>query len=368
MKTYAVSITRDLVSINSDPHESGEKEVAKYINGYLENLGISSKIIEFEKNRCNVTASFGHGEGLMLNGHMDTVPLGDATKWKYGFEGTVVNGKVYGRGASDMKGGIATILAALPSIKTNGLKRRLLLTFVADEEGMLKGSTWLLKNERTLFKDVKYGIVAEPTDLKIQIAQKGVMEMRIVVNGKSAHSSRPWLGVNAIDGMAKVIAALDGLSRNMKVNDPLLGKGTINVGEIRGGTASNVVPDFCEILVNRRLVNGESPGSALSEIDKKVKNLKLSYGIETLHSQLPYSMRQDSYIIKMLKSMVQGELTIANGYTEAELYNRMAGIDCAVFGPGTKKNIHAPNEYISVSNLTRGTKYFSEIMGRWLSH
>ncbi|MDE1851229.1 MAG: M20 family metallopeptidase [Candidatus Micrarchaeota archaeon] len=364
MKTDPVSLTKELIDIDSDPYTNGEKEVSKYISEYLGSLGISHKVFEFERNRCDVVASIGSGEGLMLNGHMDTVPIGDASKWRYGTDAKVVNGKLYGRGASDMKGGIGTILSALAGVKANSGKR-ILLTFVADEERTLKGSTWLLKNRKEAFKGVRYGIVAEPTALKVQVAQKGVMELAIRVNGKSAHSSRPWLGINAIDGMARAIVELQKLSKEMKINDPLLGKGTINVGTIKGGTASNVVPESCEIEVNRRLVNGETPDTAVSEIRKRLDRLGIDYAIKVLHAQMPYKVDQDSKVVKMLRSLVKGDVTIANGYTEAELYARMANMECVVFGPGTKTNIHAPNEYISIGNLEKGTRYFSQIMGKW---
>lgn len=366
MKTDPVSLTRELIDINSDPYASGEKEISRYISEYLGELGISHKVFEFERNRCNVVASIGEGEGLMFNGHTDVVPIGDPGKWRYGTGAKVANGKVYGRGASDMKGGVAAILAALPGIKPNGSGKRILLTFVADEEVFSRGSTWLLKNRRETFRDVKYGIIAEPTGMKVQVAQKGVMELRITVSGKSAHSSRPWMGVNAIDGMARVITALDDLAKGMKVNDPLLGRGTINVGTITGGTASNVVPDSCEILVNRRLVNGETPESALSDMKTKLDRLGIDYDMHVMHAKMPYEIDQDSRIVRMLRSLVKGDVTIANGYTEAEMYSRMTGMECVVFGPGTKTNIHAPNEYISVRNLEKGTKYFSRIMGAWL--
>ena len=148
-----IELTQQLVGINSENPPGNEKKIAKYIRDFLNDLKIKSELIEFEKNRCDVIASIGKGKGLMLNGHMDTVPAGDLKKWKYDpFEGKVVNGKLYGRGSSDMKGGLAAVLIAVKNLSRENFKRKLLLTFVADEEVAMKGSDYLIKNRRNIFK------------------------------------------------------------------------------------------------------------------------------------------------------------------------------------------------------------------------
>ncbi|MEM5872549.1 MAG: M20/M25/M40 family metallo-hydrolase, partial [Candidatus Aenigmatarchaeota archaeon] len=160
-----LELTQELIRINSENPPGNEKEIAKYIKDFLDELKISTEIIEFEKNRFDVIASIGKGKGLMLNGHLDTVPAGE--NWKYDpFEGKIVNGKIYGRGASDMKGGLASILTAVKNLSKENFKKKLLLTFVADEEVALKGSEYLIKNKKEIFKDVKYGIIGECTNLQ----------------------------------------------------------------------------------------------------------------------------------------------------------------------------------------------------------
>ncbi len=359
-------MTKDLVDIRSESAGDGEGEVSKYISTYLKEIGIKSKTISFGKHRSNVVVEIGEGEGLMLNGHTDTVPIGDPSKWKYGTSAHIANGRVYGRGASDMKGGIAAILAALETASLREPKRRLLLAFVGDEERNLEGSRCLLSRYKSLFNGVRWGVIAEPTDLHICIAQKGIVEFSITVTGKAAHSSQPWLGRNAITDTAKAIDALSMLQSQFKTHDRVLGSGTINIGRISGGIAANVVPEKCKFEADRRLVPGEDAHTAINQIKVALKRLPIYYKMRVTVSQMPYSLPRNSFIARYLKSLTGREFAGVYGYTEARLYKDIADIDCAVFGPGTLKGIHGPNEFVRVSDLEKGTMYYSRIINQWL--
>lgn len=358
-----VKLTSELVNIDSDSSGTGEKEIAKYISGYLEERGIKSEITQFEKGRCNVVAVIGKGERLLLNGHIDTVPIGDPKKWRYGTKAKIIGDKMYGRGTSDMKGGVASILTSLPDPEK--VKKGLVLTFVADEERLFLGSTWLLTKRKDLFKGVRYGIIAEPTDLKIQIAQKGIMDIHITVKGKSAHASRPWLGRSAIVDMSRFLLGLEKLSKNFKVKDRMLGTGTLNAGTIKGGVAPNVVPDCCEIDLDRRLVPGEDERMVVSQIKSIMKELKIDYDMDVKKSRPPFALDQQSFLPKFMGKFVPVEYTSAPGYTEAELYKSLGNIDCVVYGPGDKEVIHKENECVSVQSLYTSQKYFTKIISAW---
>lgn len=367
MRKDAARIALDLVNIDSDSHGSGEGEAAKYIDEYLEGLGIASKVTEFEKGRFNVTARIGDGEGLMFNGHMDTVPVGDRKQWRYPPEGKIINGKLYGRGSSDMKGGIASILAALEDANAAaGRKRSILLTFVADEEVNFKGSTWLLENRKSLFSGVKYGIIAEPTDMKVQVAQKGIFAFHITVKGVGAHASTPWNGRNAILDCIKAIGALEKISRRRR-KDRMLGSGTMNIGKIEGGTATNVVPDSCRVGVDMRLVPGESSAKMLKQIKGALAPLSIDYSIEVRLNKEPYKLGSNSYILGLVQKTSKAEISVGAGYTEAELYYQKARIESVVFGPGEKRIIHKPNEHVSVSNIYKAARIFAAVMNKWRS-
>ena len=158
---------------------------------------------------------------------------------------------------------------------------------------------------------------------------------------------------------------MDELSKNLKTTDKLLGKGTINIGTIHGGTATNVVPDYCEVEIDRRIVPGENIAIVLSQIKKILDGLKLDYELEVKKSRAPFKLSENSYIVKFLRGIVSGDYGGAPGYTEAELYKTMANIDCVVFGPGEKEVIHKPNEYVYVADLIKSKDYFSRIVRMW---
>jgi succinyl-diaminopimelate desuccinylase len=316
-----IELTQELVRINSENPPGNEKQVAKFIKDFLEDLKISAELIEFEKNRVNLVASIGNGDGLMLNGHMDTVPVGDIRNWKYDpFEGKVLNGKIYGRGTSDMKGGIAAILTAVKNLAKEKFKRKLLLTFVADEEVSLKGSKYLIENRKEMFKDIKYGLVAECNDMSLTIAQKGITDIRVKFKGKAAHGSKPELGDNAIYKAADFIQELRKLIIKLKNKENLiLGSGTINVGTIRGGTKINVVPDYCEIEIDRRLIPGETPTIAVNQIKNLLKKLKLKAEVILEVNRLPMQIDKNLELIKILNRIGKFKTIGESGYTEIEL-------------------------------------------------
>ena len=178
-----VNLTKKLVNTRSEILRQGEgrkdveKAMAEIVTNYLNDLGIKAEMLKVEEGRFNVIAEIGQRDKLMMNGHMDTVPMADISQWKYGYECREANGKLYGLGTSDMKGGIAAMLVAASSINLKNAKRGLLLAFVADEEGDFKGSNWLFANKPDLFKDVRYGIIGEATDMRIQTGQKGLVDI-----------------------------------------------------------------------------------------------------------------------------------------------------------------------------------------------
>jgi len=357
-----IELTQELVRINSENPPGNEREIAKYIKDFLEDLNISTELIEFEKNRFDVVASIGSGKGIMFNGHMDTVPIGG--NWSLDpFGGRISNGKVYGRGASDMKGGIASILAAVGNISKQNFKRKLLLTFVADEEVALRGSEYLIKNRKEIFKDIKYGLVAESNGLNLTIAQKGIVDLKVKFKGKAAHASRPESGDNAIYKAADFIQELRKLIKKLnKRKVPLLGKGTISVGTINGGTKVNIVPEFCNLEIDRRIVPGETIDSAIKQIRFILKKLDLNADIEIRASRMPMRIDSNLELINIIKSITKVKSIGESGYTESEMYYKDAKIPCITFGPGIPSQAHVANEYIPIKNLQKATKIYEQII------
>jgi len=363
-----VKLLQQLVKINSENPPGNEREIAFFIRDFLDDLGVETKLMKFGKNRYNLIASIGKGNGLMLNGHMDTVPVGNVENWKFNPFGEIKNGKLYGRGAVDMKSGLACVLTALQNLikRKVEFKRKLLLAFVGDEEVALAGSKFFVENYKEFLKDVKYGIIAEPTNFSITIAQKGIADIKVKIRGKAAHGSGPELGDNAIYKACDFIQELRKLNENLKRRkDALLGSGTINVGKITGGTKVNIVPDYCEIEIDRRIIPGETPQIAKKQIEKILKKLKIKGVVELLVSRLPMKIPENSLVVKTLKEITGAKTRGEAGYTEAELYYRKCGIECVVFGPGNPNLSHVANEYIKIKDLKKGCIIFEKIIKKF---
>ena len=362
-----LKLAQELIDIPSTSDKEGEKGVADYISDYLRSCGIESRTFEYRKGSANLVAEIGGKDRLMLNGHMDTVPVGDKKLWEHGLKAELLNGELYGRGASDMKGGIASILAAVSDIDfSKAANHGILLTFVADEEGKFTGSNWLLDNKKDIFNRVKYGIIAEPTDMRIQVAQKGIACMKISFHGKAAHSSAPQLGDSAILKAARFITALEELAKGFTVEDKILGRGTVNTGKIKGGTATNVVPDSCIINVDRRIVIGETPELAADQVKGLLRKMGINAEVK-LYGASAFKLDKDSKIIEIMKRASGSKTYGAPWYTEAEIYKRKANIDCAVFGPGYSEAAHQANERVSVNNLEQCTEVFKRVITEWCS-
>ena len=358
-----VGITKELVGINSENHLKNEVEIAKIVNGYLEDFGIDSKIIKYNKCRANVVASVGVGEGLMLNGHLDTVPLGDENRWNFE-QGEIKEGRIYGRGASDMKGGIASIVSAVSKIDQRRLRRKILLVFVSDEESMSTGSNFLLGKNKKVFGNIKYGIIAEPTDMNIQIAQKGAVAIRAEIFGSPAHGSMPWEGDNAIVHSAELIIGLENLSKKMK-RDRVFGSGSLNIGTVNGGVAGNVVPDKCVVEIDRRTIPGESGRTALEEVNGIIRRKRINAKTSLIFEAGAYSLDKKTYIARLVRETSGADFSVSSGYTEAELYKRLAGVDSVVFGPGKKSLAHRYDEYVSISSIQKCAAVFERVIKKF---
>lgn len=363
-----IELTQELVRVNSENPPGNEKEVAGFVKDWLEDKGFSPELINSGGNRYNVVASLGKGpDGLMLNGHLDTVPIGgNWTEEPLG--GKVKDGKLYGRGSEDMKGGVAAILKAAEGLAKESLKKRLLLAFVADEEaGSRFGSEWLIKNRPEVFEGIKCGVIAEPTNMDIRLAQKGIFHFRARFFGKAAHGSVPHQGDNAILKASDFIQACRELAKGLgNVKDGLLGSGTINIGKIAGGVKVNVVPDKCEVDVDRRIVPPETFRTARKQFEDILERLGCRAEIEVLAERDPLKVSEDSRVVKGLLALwPQARLRGFPGYTEAELFSKDMGIECVAFGPGTGNTCHCADEYIETGQLEKCVGVFERLVRQW---
>ncbi len=361
-----VQLTQDLVRINSENPPGNEKAIAKYAYDFLDDLKLPVELVKFGEKRFDVISSNGKGNGLMLNSHMDTVPVGKLENWKYDpFSANVVDRKIYGRGSCDSKGNLATILLAVKAFAKNQFKRKLLVTLVGDEEVGSKGSDYLMGKRRELFKDVKYGVVSD-SNLEINIAQKGVLHLKVIFKGKAAHGSLPEKGINAITKATKFVEEINRLSNKLiSQEDSVLGRGTINIGTISGGTKVNIVPDYCVVGIDRRLTYGETSSYAINQFKGILKRLKISAKIELEREpRQAVKVSKNSELVKILRNISNLKIGKMAGYTEMELYYRKLGIDCVALGAGNY-SAHSTNEYVKISDLKKLRYTFENLIKKW---
>jgi acetylornithine deacetylase/succinyl-diaminopimelate desuccinylase family protein len=368
-----INLAKKLVSINTENPPGNEKEIVKFLVDYLRKNGFYAYTQKFG-NKENVIAYSSKPENaiLMLSAHMDTVPIGNKKNWKFNPFGEIKNKRLYGRGSCDVKGPMAAMISAgIEAIKED-LKRGFVLTFTCDEETLSEGAMLLAKNKKKFLKNVKSAIIAEPTNLRMVSCHKGVIELLIKFYGKSAHGSKPENGINAIYSAVDFISELRKFYEKINKSHYILGKPTFNVGVIKGGFKVNVVPDYCEIEIDRRIIPGESLNTVKNEFEeiirrlkKKNKEFRAEIEVVTSHPALFTSEKSDivKNVAKVLKKFNMNSNPIGvSYYTEAEIFSRIANIDSVVIGPGDAKNAHVVNEFIKISDLIKAKEIYKDII------
>ncbi len=380
-KKDLLDLTTRLIQIPTENPPGNEKKACLFLKPILSKMGFNVKILLSPKGRWNIVAEKRWGKGgrrLIFNGHLDVVPAGDPAQWEFPpYQGRLKNGRIYGRGASDMKGGIASFLHALSAIDRSKIlpdRGAVILHLVSDEESHGHQGMGFLARNRAIPGDAV--IVGEPTDLVPLVAEKGALWLRISTTGKSAHGSRPHLGINAIEKMQKVIDQLKSVPLNKE--HPLLGKPTFNIGIIRGGTKINIVPERCEIEVDRRILPGEEKERILKEIKDSLDSLKpedpaFEYRIEEIDFAEPAEIDPEEEIVRMSQEVigeVRGErpkIKGGAGFTDARFYINRYHMPALLLGPGENSLAHTANESVSTDALIQAAQIYGAMILRFLS-
>jgi acetylornithine deacetylase/succinyl-diaminopimelate desuccinylase-like protein len=299
---------------------------------------------------------------IMLAPHLDTV--GSADMPKAHFQPRRSGGRMHGRGACDTKGSVAAMFSALLNVAKQGpspKETEVVFVGLVDEENAQEGSRALAKSK--LKADL--AIVGEPTELKVVTAHKGDMWLKLVTRGKAAHGARPELGINAAHKMARVIDLLETeYAQELKSRRHwLLGHATINVGMVHGGTQPNVVPDQCEIQVDRRTIPGEKDAKVQQEIVSFLRGRGAT--VELMNSKHPcVPLETDaslSLISQFMKITRQSDPIGVDFFCDAAIISA-GGTPAVIFGPGNIAQAHTSDEWISLRSLSQGT----EILTRFL--
>jgi len=350
-------------SLPSDPAPTGEGELAQRLAGYLQQRGFEVALQEALPGRPNVVASRKSpgGRCVGLTAHLDTVPVAGMTIPP--FDAALRDGCVWGRGSADTKASLAAMLAAVEielHERPDSLPS-LLLLFTCDEEAAFSGAECFVAAGLPRLDGL---VIGEPTGLRLVTAHKGVYRVEVHTSGVAAHASAPAEGTNAIYRMAPVVSRLEMLAAELdrRPTHPALGRPTLNVGVISGGTAVNSVPDSCRIQVDRRVLPGETSDAITSEIRSALADLPGVTILEPFVSVPGFAIAPDhpwcSAVCQALGQ--QPGQTVPYATDASILYN--AGIPCVVYGPGEPSAAHTADEHVPVDQVLRAVEGYRAII------
>jgi acetylornithine deacetylase len=376
----ARALTRALVSVDSrNPTlvagAPGEGPVAALLRDVLSAWGFRTELHDAAPGRPNLVARIGGspaggGRSLMFNGHLDVV----------GVEGMIHppftpderEGRLYGRGSADMKGGVAAMCAAAWRAARDGVRGELVVAAVADEEYESLGTRALLAHGVR----ADACVVTEPTRLAIMPAHRGFVWIEVDVAGRAAHGSRWDIGVDAIRHAGLLLADLDAHDADVlpRRTHPLLGRGSLHASLIEGGTGMSTYPDRCVLRLERRTIPGETAADVLDEVRHACERIRARRStfvadVRLLVTQGPSDVAVESPLVQGLDAALRerGERVAVEGmsaWTDAALLND-AGIPAVCFGPGDISLAHAAEEYIPLDEIDRATDVLATFASRW---
>jgi succinyl-diaminopimelate desuccinylase len=385
MSNEIVSLLQKMIQIPSENPPGNYEQICNFLEKELNSLGFEVQVVDVpeeetrklnlptpRKNVIAVMKGNGGGKNLIFNSHLDTVPVGDLQQWTYPpFSGTIANGKVYGRGATDSKGRLTSYIMAAVALKKSGIPFNgdIVIAATCDEEtGGVLGAGYVT-GQRLVSGDM---VVVEGYSNHIVRAMAGVLQLRIKSTGRPAHAAFKWKGINAVEKMAKVILELTNLQEQLK-HQPSEIEGmkytTVNVGVINGGTKVNVVPGTCEIEVDFRVIPEQSLDDIYNRVSTMIERLQMEDPEMNIQVERvpdfqtnPTVTEANSPLIEELQSAIREvrETTIpvvgmlGQSDTRWFIQNGIPGIN---FGPGTNNNnLHGYDEFMEIEDLIQTTK------------
>jgi acetylornithine deacetylase len=361
---YITRVLQDLVRINSvnpllDPSAPGEREIAEYVGAAMASAGAQVRYHEPRPGRVTVVARLRGskpGRSLMLNAHADTVDVGGMDD---PFSGEIRNGRLYGRGAFDMKGGLAAMMGAVKALADAGSPHggEILLAAVADEEYASLGTEELVRHYRP-----DAAIVTEPTALDVCLAHKGFAWFEVTTRGRAAHGSRYDLGIDANMRMGRVLADLDALERDLRgrTPHPLVGPPSLHAATLAGGSGLSTYAAGCRLQIERRTIPGESREMVTDEVRRLLRRQderdpSFQADLEVLLVREPFEVPEDAAIVRALteaSTTVLGRRPAYVGQTpwmDAALL-AAAGAETVVMG-ATGEGAHAKEEWVDLASV-----------------
>lgn len=349
----------EMLNIRSVNSKDDEGAVARFLVDYFKQCGIEASYHSIDAKRGNVLAKIeGHdsSRAILWNGHLDTVDYGELTAWhSKPWEAFLKSGRIYARGASDMKSGLAAMVHSLCELKSSGIKPAHDIYFLgtADEERSGIGAAHSL--EEGYFPKLKEVLIGEPSSLKIGIAQKGCIWLKLSFKGKTSHGAYPERGINAIEEAYAFVAKLKSYVESFK--HELLLTSTCQINLVSGGIVPNMTADSCEMILDIRVV----PGLTLAMIEEKIEELstdsKIRVKIEVLNHRMSVSIDKEDRQVKELEkayTAVTGkecEYLGINYFTDASIFlQKYPDLKIMSFGAGDEELCHQPDEYVELEN------------------
>jgi acetylornithine deacetylase len=363
----------ELVRINSInpafPGGTPEAGVVAFCRAFFTAAGIETREQEVLPGRSNLVAVLPGrqpGRRLVLEAHMDTVGVSGMTIPP--FQPELSGGRLFGRGACDTKGGLAAMMHALASLERAGITPpcEVWVAAAVDEEFSYRGVLKLCEG-----LEAAAAVVAEPTLMRLVTASKGCLRWRIVCRGVAAHSSKPETGVNAICNMARVILTLqDDIQRMAGRSHPLVGRPTLSPGTITGGTQVNIVPDYCCVELDRRLIPGEEVDDVMAHYAAVIGTMDVTARMEPpMLTDVPLETPAHSPIARTASEVLEemgldGSACGVPFGSDASKLSR-AGVPSVVVGPGSIDRAHGDTEYVECEQVEQALEFYRSLMLRF---
>ncbi|MEX0727868.1 MAG: M20 family metallopeptidase [Planctomycetaceae bacterium] len=380
-----LAILQDLISIPSvNPMgrdlagpEYFEGRLSDYLCRFFEQLRVPYERIQVVPGRDNVIARFDAPKAkttIVMDAHQDTVPIDGMTIAP--FKPEIRDGKIFGRGSCDVKGGMAAMLAAFARLvlERPAQAANVIMSCTCDEEATVLGICDLVKlwtepdrHSKLIPKAPDVALVAEPTDLDIVVAHRGATRWKIKTTGRACHSSRPQDGVNAIYRMAQVLLALEDYNTRLETlvqPHPLCGSATLSVGRIEGGISVNTVPDVCTIEIDRRVIPGEDGMGVIDDVAAFLKE-RLTFDVEMLPPWIVGCSLDDSNngawsdrLMEQITAIAGPHRKMGVAYgTHASRFSAV-GMPAMVFGPGSINQAHTVDEWLDIKELKLASEVY----------
>ncbi len=366
-RSAVLESTIGLLRHNTVNPPGNEAVVARQLGTRLENAGFQVREHQFADNRLSLIARMdGRGDApICFTGHLDTVPLGDAPWTRDPLLGEISQGRLYGRGSSDMKGGIAAIVEAAIILARLPDKPSMLLVFTAAEETGCEGAIALVKSG--LLQKASAIVVAEPTSNFPYVGHRGALWLKLMFEGRTAHGSMPHLGINAVSHAADAIASLDRFQFDGGPHD-FLGNNTLNVGYCHGGRNINSVPDHAEVGLDIRTTPNQSHSHVCEKLSSHlphgpaIERLMDLQGIFTSHDD-PWVQRTYRAVETICGMTIspRGAPYITDG---SILKPALGNPPTIILGPGTLEQAHRTDEFCEIERLEQAVEIFTQLASR----